>query len=170
MRTRDVLDQELSNSLRAVFMKSEIKQKGFTLVEVMIVVAIIGILSAIAVPSISTWLPNIRLKAAARDVFSDMMRAKMEAIKTNTTTSLTFTSGTGTPCVGGAYKFTNSTGTIIDISMAKDVCLSTSSDFPVGFSSRGTASGATGSIMLTHPQSSKTYKITQTIAGGIKIQ
>ncbi len=151
-------------------MRSAIKQKGFTLVEVMIVVAIIGILSAIAIPNISSWLPNIRLRAAARDVFSDMMRAKMEAIKTNTTTSLTFTSGTGTPCVGGAYQFTNSTGIIIDISMAKDVCLSTPSNFPVGFSSRGTASGATGSIMLTHPQGSKTYTITQTIAGGITIQ
>lgn len=146
------------------------RQKGFTLIEVIIVIAIIGILSAIAVPNFLSWLPNMRLKAASRDLYSHMMRAKMEAIKSNTPTLFNFTSGTGSPCTGGAYTFTNSAGTIVNTSMDNDVCLSTPSFFPSGFSPKGTASGAMGSIELTHPSSTKTYTITQTKAGGIRLQ
>jgi prepilin-type N-terminal cleavage/methylation domain-containing protein len=146
------------------------RQRGFTLVEVMIVVAMIGIMAAIAVPSFLSWLPNMRLKADARDLYSNMQKAKMEAIKSNTPTSLNFTSGTGSPCTGGSYTFTNSAGAIVNGSMANDVCLSTPTAFPGGFDTNGTAFGATGSITLTHPQSSKTYTITQTITGSIRLQ
>lgn len=57
---------------------------GFTLVEVMVVVSMIGILSAIAIPAFSSWWPDYRLRSAARDLYSNLQRAKMGAIKNNT--------------------------------------------------------------------------------------
>lgn len=67
-------------------------QKGFTLVETVIVVAIIGILTAIAIPNFILWLPDMRLKAAARDLHSNMQKARMQAVKTNLNSAIVFDS------------------------------------------------------------------------------
>lgn len=54
---------------------------GFTLVELMVTVAIIGILASIAVPSYQDMIERNRLKEAVESLKSDMMFARTEAIK-----------------------------------------------------------------------------------------
>jgi type IV fimbrial biogenesis protein FimT len=55
--------------------------RGVTLVETMIVVAVVGILLKVAVPSFSTYLGNLRVSAAANDLLRAMMLARGEAMK-----------------------------------------------------------------------------------------
>jgi type IV fimbrial biogenesis protein FimT len=63
---------------------------GFTMLELMIILFILGILMAIAIPSFSSWLPEYRLKCAVRELYSNMQFAKMRAIRAHETYSLTF--------------------------------------------------------------------------------
>jgi type IV fimbrial biogenesis protein FimT len=56
----------------------------------MIVIAIIGILSGIAIPAYIKWLPNNRLKGAAQDIYSNLQLAKMQAVSSNSPKTVTF--------------------------------------------------------------------------------
>lgn len=57
------------------------KDSGFTILELIITVAIVGVLAAVAVPNYLEWLPDSRLKEAARNIYSDMQYAKLNAVK-----------------------------------------------------------------------------------------
>ena len=77
------------------------RESGFTLVEILVTFAIIAILSAIAVPGFSRWIPNYRLKSAARDVVSNFQLAKLTAIKKGINCTITFNKTIG----GTAYDY-----------------------------------------------------------------
>lgn len=69
------------------------QRAGFTLVEVIIVMALITILASVAFPMILDWLPNMRLKSAARDLYANMQETKIQAIKQNQEWAIVFDPG-----------------------------------------------------------------------------
>jgi prepilin-type N-terminal cleavage/methylation domain-containing protein len=88
------------------------KNHGFTLLETMIVIAIIGILTGIAIPAFVKWLPNNRLKSAAQDIYSAMQLAKMEAVSSNSPTGKTV------EFIEADNKYKRADGTVISFSEA----------------------------------------------------
>lgn len=64
--------------------------RGFTLVELMVIMVIIATVAAIALPSFQSWLPNLKMKAAARDLFSKMQEIRLLAIKENSGYAISF--------------------------------------------------------------------------------
>lgn len=66
------------------------KRSGFTVIELIIVIVVLGILTAVGVPNFLSWLPKNRLKSAARDLYSNMQLAKLSAIKNNADWAIVF--------------------------------------------------------------------------------
>lgn len=58
-------------------------RNGFTLPEVVVVLAILSILSSIAYPSMAGWVQRLEFKSEAYTLVGWLHKAKMEAIKTN---------------------------------------------------------------------------------------
>ena len=69
------------------------RDSGFTLAELMVVISIIAIMSAVAIPSLVSWLPNYRLSGAARDVLSAIELARLTAVRENASVGVSFTPG-----------------------------------------------------------------------------
>ena len=66
---------------------------GLTLIELMIVIVITAILTALAVPSFSVTLDNQRISSAAEVMLNDLRWARAETIKRNKKVRVTFTTG-----------------------------------------------------------------------------
>jgi prepilin-type N-terminal cleavage/methylation domain-containing protein len=58
-------------------------RKGFTLTELTVTLSILGIMTAISVPSYFSWLPRHRLQTSARQIYDDLNLAKIRAVKDN---------------------------------------------------------------------------------------
>src|SRR3970040_1931137 len=64
--------------------------RGFTLGEMLTVVSIITIVSAIGVPSFLTFPPGFRLNGGAREILGKLMWARAAAVEENSTYVVTF--------------------------------------------------------------------------------
>ncbi len=64
--------------------------RGFTLTELIVVVAVVAFLAVLAVPVFSVWLPGYKLKSVAQDLYSNMQAAKLRAIKESVTSGVSF--------------------------------------------------------------------------------
>jgi len=67
------------------------RMEGFTFIELVMVISILFLISAIAAPSILRWRSGARLRGAASNLKSDMELAKLKAIQVNDTVVVHFT-------------------------------------------------------------------------------
>jgi type IV fimbrial biogenesis protein FimT len=71
-------------------MVSKIRHRGFSLVELMVVVIIIAIIAAIAIPTFRTWIRNTRVRTTADSIVAGFQMAKNESLRRNVDIRLTF--------------------------------------------------------------------------------
>lgn len=78
------------------------RQTGVTAIELLIVIAIVGILAAVAAPSFLSTLQTMRQKSALTVLLDDVNRAKGEAIKRNARVLLCARDAAGTDCAASS--------------------------------------------------------------------
>jgi type IV fimbrial biogenesis protein FimT len=80
------------------------KYSGFTLIELMITLFIVGILLAVGVPSLKTFMQSNQLVAASNELISALHLARSEAIKLNARVSICESSNGKTCATSGSWK------------------------------------------------------------------
>ncbi|MCI5125052.1 MAG: prepilin-type N-terminal cleavage/methylation domain-containing protein [Candidatus Electrothrix sp. AR5] len=64
--------------------------QGFSLVELMLVIALLGVLSAISIPVFLRSLPGYRLRNATRNLYVNLQKARLLAVKGNRKVTVRF--------------------------------------------------------------------------------
>jgi type IV fimbrial biogenesis protein FimT len=143
-------------------------QAGFSLAEMLVAIAIGGILTALAVPNFAQMRATYRMRGATHEIFTALQRARMGAIKENNRYQFSISNSTYSvrSDVNNNGSFTTEeTVTGRDIhNTASDVSLSTSAT--IVFAANGTAVTA-GTVTLSNGYQTKT--ITVSLAGRVKI-
>jgi type IV fimbrial biogenesis protein FimT len=144
--------------------------RGLTLIELMVVIGIIAVVSAIAVPNLIGWRGKRQLEAAVNEVQTAINLAKTTAVKRSTPVTILLT----TPAHGATvFTDTNKNGSmdpgdlvVHTIFFADSVNLSASLS-SLSFDQRGFTSA--DSITLSSTQNSRQAMIDVTVTGSSRI-
>jgi general secretion pathway protein H len=127
---------------------------GFTLIEMLVVLAIMGLVMAVALPDFGRLAPSLRQRAAAGDLAAALRDARGQAIRSNGETTLTLDVGSGTYAL--SYRpDTRQLGRTFDLSMrtaaheAADGRAGSIRFFPDGSSTGGRISLSSGRSIHT---------------------
>lgn len=149
-----------------------VDKQGFSLGEMLVVTAIIGIVSAVAMPSFIAMQPGMRLNGASRAVFGKLMWARAQAVEENITYSVIFPNNHTMTIVrdanaNGAADVGEATESF-DIQTEYPDCTFgvTGGDTTPNFLGRGTTNGDT---VITISNTAGNRVVSVTLTGNVKI-
>lgn len=151
-------------------------QAGYSVGELTVVLAIVGVLSALATPFFLSYYQASRLRVGAEEIAAYINQGRQLAIKQNTGVCLHITSTAvqyyvGSTVVGGQCTVTGlwtgpGTDSAGQIKVADGVTLTTASD--LAFTYLGNAIPGTA-ITVTNTQSSQTVHVSVALSGRVNI-
>ena len=92
MQGNDIQRQQ--NHLKGITM-GKLRQRGYTFIEILVVVGVLGMILAAFYPSIMNTLETRGIENSARDILTTLQRAKFQAVKTKLNHRVGFLNDTG---------------------------------------------------------------------------
>jgi len=130
-------------------------RKGFTLTEVVVTLSILGVMTAISVPSYISWIPRHKLQTSARQIYDDLNLAKIRAVRANINSCITFNIGNNNYTVfldvNGDSTYTNGIDTLIKGPVTLENGVNITAAIPCGFNNRGISTNGATQVSLTNP-------------------
>jgi len=145
------------------------RQRGFSLIELIIVIAVMGILGSLAAYSWTRYVANSNLRTATREVMADLALARQKAISEGVQYRLTFTAGSSAYTISASPFSTSTTKNLTDFGTNLSVQSVSFGSGQVTFLPRGTLSSNTGTVVLTNSRNSMAT-ITINITGRTYVQ
>lgn len=105
---------------------------GFTMIEMLVVGAIIAILTAVAIPNFFVWNSKYKLKAAVGELHGQISLARMVAMNQNANVTVTVTQAAATDPVTVTFRTTAGTDVLSPITLDSEVSLTNASSASVG--------------------------------------
>src|SRR5690606_12577267 len=82
----ELLDNEKGRNVLMLLSRPG-QASGFTLIELMLAIAVLVILLTLSMPSFQTWMQNIQIRNASESILTGIQKARSEAVTRNTSVS-----------------------------------------------------------------------------------
>lgn len=78
------------------------RNRGFSLIELMVVVVILGVLATLGAPSYHEWITNRRVRSTAESILSGLQMARAEAVRRNASVRFELMSNASAACAASS--------------------------------------------------------------------
>lgn len=127
------------------------RSSGFSLIEMLTVIAVVGALSAVAIPSFSYMIASTRVKGAATNLQMSMLKSRSEAAKRNASVRIVANTGgwvAGWRVLDAANNVLESQGALRGVTVTTTPSTLTT----ITYLRSGRISGAAPSLLIRDPE------------------
>ncbi len=146
-------------------------QRGFTMMEILMLVAVVVVLAGIAMPWFLGTLESYRLRVAAWEIAGDLRLARQKAVSTQIRHRFCLSSCDSAVPAGGYLLEREGTPWTVEVARTDFpdgvVITTTAPGDKITFDAKGDVSGATGTVTLTNQTG--TYRVATASTGRVQV-
>jgi type IV fimbrial biogenesis protein FimT len=135
---------------------------GFSIIELLITIAVLGILFMVGLPSLATWMQNTQVRNSAEAMVAGLQLARQEALRRNRTVQFTLVDTLAASCVPLA----TGRNWVVSLSDPSSACDQAPSETGAGIIQKRPAEEGSGNAVVSANNSSVSFSGLGRLASG----